>query len=91
MDTINFNPEALKFSISKEVSHEKGVLMIYHWIIQKGDDLYAKWKSRPENRQSTEDPAAVKQRLYSEFEESNRGATILLIEPGEDEEDSNNS
>jgi hypothetical protein len=49
--------------------------------------LYAKWKAKPENQQSTEDPAALKQRLYSEFEESNTGITILLIEPEEDEED----
>ena len=46
--------------------------MIHHWIIQKSDDLYAKWKLKPENGQSTEDATAVKQRLYSEFEESEK-------------------
>ena len=91
MDKIKFNPEAFNFSIPKDVSHEKGVLMIHHWIIQKGDALYAKWKAKPENQQSTEDPAALKQRLYSEFEESNTGITILLIEPEEDEEDVSDS
>ena len=29
MDKIKFNPEALNFSIPKDVSHEKGVLMIH--------------------------------------------------------------
>ena len=91
MDKIKFNPEAFNFSIPKDVSHENGVLMIHHWIIQKGDDLYAKWKAKPENQQNTEDPAALKPWLYSQFEESNTGITILLIEPEEDEEDSSDS
>jgi hypothetical protein len=55
MDKIKFNPEAFNFSIPKDVSHEKGVLMIHHWIIQKSDDLYAKWKLKPENEQSIEE------------------------------------
>jgi hypothetical protein len=38
--------------------------------------FYAKWKLKPENEQSTEEPATVKQRLYSEFEESKKGSTM---------------
>ena len=72
MNKITFNPEAIKFLASKDVPPEKGIEMIHHWIIQKSDDLYAKWKLKPENGQSTEDATAVKQRLYSEFEESEK-------------------
>jgi hypothetical protein len=89
MDKITFHPEAIKFIVPKDIPHDLGVKLIHHWIIQKSDDLYAKWKPKPENEQSTEEPATAKQRLYSEFEESKKGSTIWIIKREEDDEESN--